>query len=79
MNELAAALLINLAKYGPKLVAELIDIAHKPDPTREDFDAVFERAAKMDYDQGIRDAEARAAAARARLGTGSETPTPSAA
>lgn len=79
MNELAAALVISLAKYGPELVANLIDIAHKPKPTREEVAEIFERAKKMDYDQGIRDAEARRLAALARLGTGSDTPAPSAA
>lgn len=61
MSEAVEALIILTAKYGPKFVLGLIDLAHKPKPTREDWEAPFKAAEKMDYDQAIREAEARAA------------------
>ncbi|MBN8245893.1 MAG: hypothetical protein J0L84_00455 [Verrucomicrobia bacterium] len=61
MSPLAEAIIILTAKYGPVLVNQLIDVANKPKPTREEWAAVFKEARELDYDQSIRDAEKRAA------------------
>lgn len=61
MSEVAAAVLVLTAKYGPVLVEKLIAVAHKPKPTREEWAEVFAEAKSLDYDASIRAAEARAA------------------
>ncbi|MFO1461251.1 MAG: hypothetical protein U1G08_17845 [Verrucomicrobiota bacterium] len=61
MSEAVEALIILTARYGPKFVLGLIELAHKPKPTREEWAAPFKEAEQMDYDQSIREAEARAA------------------
>lgn len=63
--QLGADLIIGLLlKYGPILTEEIVDLVHKPDPTQEDWRAIF---AKLKSYEQLRE-EAFAAAGK--------TPTP---
>lgn len=62
MSDLAQAIIVLTAKYGPVLVANLIDVANKPKPTRADYDALFADIAALDYNNEIKAAVDRAAA-----------------
>lgn len=39
--ELAVILLTIAAKYGPEAYAKAVEIAHKKDPTKDDYDALL--------------------------------------
>lgn len=61
MSPLAQAIILLTAKYGPKLVESIIEVAHRPAPTRADWKAVFAEAQALDYNQELQAAEQRAA------------------
>lgn len=60
----AALTLLGLLKeYGPVIYAKGVELLHKKDPTRADYDAIFDKDAALDYEKSAADAQARAAIA----------------
>lgn len=58
-TQLATALIQILVQYGPAVYASAVDLAHKSDPTREDFLSLLDSIGKETYEDFI--AQARAA------------------
>ncbi len=59
-NPLIAATVGVLLKYGPKAYLAVVDLIHKPDPTKADFIVILKDIDSKTYDDYI--AEAKAAA-----------------
>ncbi len=59
MTPLAITILTLVARYGPGLVQQIVAVANKPDPTQADWTKLFKDIEDMDYDRGIREAQAR--------------------
>jgi hypothetical protein len=60
MTPLAQAIIMLTAQYGPVLVQQLVNVAHKPDPTPEDWNRVFDEAKALDYNKALAAAVERA-------------------
>lgn len=47
-------ILVALVKYGPALAKAIVDILSKDQVTKEDWDALFEKAQSKSYDDYVK-------------------------
>ena len=62
MPPIAITILSALLKYGPDVVQKIVEIAHRNDATKNDWDALFAEIKALDYDKAIAAAADRAKA-----------------